>query len=89
MDSNVSTTGFLSVQIKEHVWQGGKNLHLISCNLILTSSHPNTPNWRKTMVKEVLCVIFYSLLLLLCVSFTPPPTCVLCWPSELCVHFNP
>lgn len=58
MDSDVSTTGFLSLWIKEHVWQGGKNFNLIPFILILTSSHLSTPNWRKTKVEEVLRVSF-------------------------------
>ncbi len=58
MDSMVSTPGSLSLQIKEHVWQGGKNFHLILFNLILTSSHSSIPNWRKSKVKEAFHVSF-------------------------------
>lgn len=59
MDSEVSTTGSLSVQIKEHEWQGVKNFHLLPFNLILTSSHFSILNCRRTKVKEALSFAFF------------------------------
>lgn len=77
----------LSLQIKELVWLGGKNIHLILFNLILTSYHSSIPNWRKTYVKKALRVSFaFFVVSPLCLF--APPLCVLCRPSELCVHFD-
>ena len=83
----VSTTGSLSVQIKEHVWQGGKNFHLIRFNPILTS-HPASLIAGKLRQRKPFLSVLHSLLFLLCACFTPP-LCALCQPSELCVHFDP
>lgn len=58
--------------------------------LILSWSPPIPPpligeklRWRKPSMS-----LLHSLLFLLCACFTPP-FCVLCRPSELCVHFDP
>lgn len=58
---------------------------------LILSSPPPIPasligekvRWRKPSMS-----LLHSLLFLLCACFTPPP-CVLCRPSELCVHFDP
>lgn len=67
METMVSGTGCLSVQIKEPVWwQWGDNFHLIRFNLIPCPSHPSIPNWRKSKVKQALHVSFC---ILYCFSF--------------------
>lgn len=74
MDSMVSTTGSLSVQIKEHVWQGGKNFHLILFNLIQTSLHSSILNWRETKVMGALRVSFaFFVVSPLCLFHSSPP----------------
>lgn len=74
MDSMDATTGSLSAPIKDHVWQGGKNFHLILFNLIISSSHSCVPNWRETKVKEALRVSFaFFVVSPLCLFHSSPP----------------
>ncbi len=84
MDSMVSTPGSLSLQIKERVWQGGKNFHLILFNLILTSSHSSIPNWRKSKVKEAFHVSFAFFVVSPLCLFHSSPLCPLPAQWTLC-----
>lgn len=80
----------ISVGADQRAYSGRGAKTSTSFFLILSSPPPIPASliggklrWRKPSVS-----VLHSLLFLLCACFTPP-LCVLCQPSELCVHSDP